>query len=600
MRISTWSGASCRMLSPVRRFAAGNLRLFQLGVWLYLCGCNVHDVSSSRETSKRLQAGERGSGLATANVFVAGNQASTHLSLNPNQVQDAPPFYSGLPSNICSDQQYRNHAGKIVYGTKDCGTSDHLAPCNVDGQVDCLTDSRYPAMDASQLVEEQMLFSMVAGGIAGKLKPCRNAGEIGCFAAPEFSPCTRDGQENCILTTALQMVPKAQACHPICRIDGEQGCVVQNPFKAMSPSGITAWDLRSGHTLGGLAGVLKTNCRNGVNSSIFNHDGDLASVANAVTTSGIKNDPWDTVDGAPPRATGKVDGWSDATFCDGAVFVDVTTNSGGISLSTCGSGGVCIYQDQISNMQVTGILAGDAKSTSTTNPATFSWSDAIKACNASTYGGYPAGTWRLPTEKELMDLYVHGIGYLASEQFISSSNMQNKIWSATTTSHFSSDNAAHTIKWASGHGWHWQEAKSQRFPIVCVAEKHQKVAMSSAPSDCPEGSQTFSYTGANQTFTVPAACHYNLTFKVWAAGGGGGHSFPGGGGGFASGKYYVASKKSFTIVVGGGGGGTSGGTGSSGGFAGGGAGVTVHSQDVAAVAAAVGIRGSFLMRWGSS
>jgi hypothetical protein len=59
----------------------------------------------------------------------------------------------------------------------------------------------------------------------------------------------------------------------------------------------------------------------------------------------------------------------------------------------------------------------------------------VNICNNSTYGGYAAGSWRLPTQKELMSLYEHGIVSLAGASFMTLANMQNNyFWSSSTYS----------------------------------------------------------------------------------------------------------------------------------------------------------------------
>ena len=75
----------------------------------------------------------------------------------------------------------------------------------------------------------------------------------------------------------------------------------------------------------------------------------------------------------------------------------------------------------------------------------------------------------------------------------------------------------------------------------------------SSGGGCVSGSQTFTATGADQIFVVPAGCS-NLTVKLWGAGGGGGSSQPGGAGGFASASIAAAGGQSFVIIVGSGGG----------------------------------------------
>jgi hypothetical protein len=77
--------------------------------------------------------------------------------------------------------------------------------------------------------------------------------------------------------------------------------------------------------------------------------------------------------------------------------------------------------------------------------------------------------------------------------------------------------------------------------------------------------ETFNYTGANQTWTVPSGVT-SATFFLLGAGGGGSDSDynttysggNGGGGGFATGDYVVSAGQSFTIIVGGAGGGLDG------------------------------------------
>ncbi len=83
---------------------------------------------------------------------------------------------------------------------------------------------------------------------------------------------------------------------------------------------------------------------------------------------------------------------------------------------------------------------------------------------------------------------------------------------------------------------------------------------------CTSGAQTFSYTGADQTFTVPAGCT-NITIRAWGAGGGGpGAAGPGGAGGYTTATLAVNGGDTLTIMVGQGGpmtGNTYGGGGSS-------------------------------------
>ena len=72
----------------------------------------------------------------------------------------------------------------------------------------------------------------------------------------------------------------------------------------------------------------------------------------------------------------------------------------------------------------------------------------------------------------------------------------------------------------------------------------------------PSGSQTFSYTGSQQTFTVPAGVS-TITIKVWGSQGGSGGKYSssycgtGGKGGYATGTLSVTAGNSVYVYVGG-------------------------------------------------
>lgn len=66
------------------------------------------------------------------------------------------------------------------------------------------------------------------------------------------------------------------------------------------------------------------------------------------------------------------------------------------------------------------------------------------------------------------------------------------------------------------------------------------------------GSNSFTYSGSDQTFVVPSGAT-SLTVKMWGAGGGGGYGMTGGGGGFTSGTLAVSAGQVLTFIVGRGG-----------------------------------------------
>ncbi|MBF0500074.1 MAG: fibronectin type III domain-containing protein, partial [Candidatus Riflebacteria bacterium] len=105
-------------------------------------------------------------------------------------------------------------------------------------------------------------------------------------------------------------------------------------------------------------------------------------------------------------------------------------------------------------------------------------------------------------------------------------------------------------------------------------------ASGGSPNPC-----SFSYTGANQTYIVPAGCT-SISVKAWGAAGGAGSVYSGGGGGYVDGVISVTPGETLIARVGGGGSGTgsggfpNGGSGASNGGAGGGSSSILRSSTV--------------------
>ena len=212
---------------------------------------------------------------------------------------------------------------------------------------------------------------------------------------PRAEVCS--GQSYYDMNGALQTGSKNCAATAVtyCIVDGQSECMVSGDFKAVNViSGFSPWDLRAGRSIAGVAGALKVNCRNG--------------------TATIGGGAGNTIDDYNGFASDKVTTWPSGTFCDGSNWQDLTTADGGMSFTDCAtSPSNCQYKDLISNLVVT-------KAASTAN----TWSGAMSACSSSEYGGFAAGTWRLPTQKELLSLYEHGIVAKNSSEFIPLTSMQ--------------------------------------------------------------------------------------------------------------------------------------------------------------------------------
>ena len=230
-----------------------------------------------------------------------------------------------------------------------------------------------------------------------------------------------------------------------------------------------AWDLRVGSVIvtpsGTVTGKLKVNCRNRVNPEIYNYDEAVASIPNTGTIAGIAIDYWDTIEdynkgfsGLPP---GVVSGWTNndcggvETVADDAnVWKDVTTTGDGTTPSTCtATSGNCTMKDKI-----TGLHWSKIQSTFQT------WSQAINICDALSFNGQT--DWRLPTQKELMEAYTHGIRSAASTYWMTESNMYNSyFWSGSSVSNYP-DNAWF-VNFAEGYTYFNYKANPS-YQVVCV------------------------------------------------------------------------------------------------------------------------------------
>jgi hypothetical protein len=188
-----------------------------------------------------------------------------------------------------------------------------------------------------------------------------------------------------------------------------------------------------GVTVGAVTGKLKVNCRNRVRSAVYNYDGAVATIPTSGVASGTAIDYWDTIDDYNNNVSGLptsvVSGWTnndcggiEASAGDDNVWKDITTTSLGAASTCAADGARCTRQDKITGLswsKIQGYIS--------------SWPQAINDCDALTHNGQ--SDWRLPTQKELMDAYNHGIRSAAHANWISEASMASHFWSGSTVSH---------------------------------------------------------------------------------------------------------------------------------------------------------------------
>ena len=377
--------------------------------------------------------------------------------------------------------------GTTILGVAGSATAEAHSNCTSDGATNCVSTAAYPAAQTSGLAAKVLNGSTVAGVAGTATLPYANYvrtangpyGIGGNGTTPTLADCASDGATGCVTSSSYRAADMMLATaanvasgvtiagitgthSPNCASDGQQNCTTTAVYKAANPSTITTWDLRAGLTFAGLTGTLRSNCRNTVTTATYNFDGAVGSLPNAGVATGTANDYWDTIDDSNGLPSGLVSGWSTNTSCDSTVFQDVTTINGGGSTTSCGTSSTCIYKDLITNLQVTGVLAS-GYNTTTASPTAVQWNSAVQACNGSTYGGYAAGSWRLPTAKELISLYSDGLRPLLGT---SSFNVapSTALWSATSFS--ASTTMGLTL--TPSNGTVATASKTMTYNVVCV------------------------------------------------------------------------------------------------------------------------------------
>jgi len=162
---------------------------------------------------------------------------------------------------------------------------------------------------------------------------------------------------------------------PVCSSDGQQNCFTNSTYPSVDTTSVSPSDVRVNISMGGLAGALKTNCRNTVAMGTYNFEGIVTAVSNAASTDAtLTFDIWDTLDDYSGNTSDTP--WAAAGspyVCDSAGWTDITV---GTCDAQATSNTICEFQDNAS-----GLIVG--------KPASLSdvWAAAFSTCAASTYAG---------------------------------------------------------------------------------------------------------------------------------------------------------------------------------------------------------------------
>jgi hypothetical protein len=118
--------------------------------------------------------------------------------------------------------------------------------------------------------------------------------------------------------------------------------------------------------------------------------------------------------------------WNDEYNCNEKNFEEVSNSASWLIPSSEGTWGAWtnIWHDRLSGLYFTNIQPS-------TSPFTFNWQTGMSICTNGLNSGDGFGKWRMPTQKELMQLYINGIGNV-----VNSAGNNLAPWSSTTDTTF--------------------------------------------------------------------------------------------------------------------------------------------------------------------
>jgi hypothetical protein len=205
---------------------------------------------------------------------------------------------------------------------------------------------------------------------------------------------------------------------------------------------------------------LKYSCRNRVDTQYgdFNYDKTgVFAIGRSYVGSGTVADIWDTIDDSNNFIDGLpvsiVAEWGPTTDCGG---LELATNDSAVWRDStpggCSSGKECVMFDKISKLEWSAKAATQK-----------AWDDAWSHCLNLTWDGKTG--WRLPTQKEIWEAYIHGIRDATNSNWINKSTMDfSGFWSGTSVS----GDGGNAFKIIFGQSYPSVGSKSSLGEVVCV------------------------------------------------------------------------------------------------------------------------------------
>lgn len=301
--------------------------------------------------------------------------------------------------------------------------------CTSDAQIGCITDTTYKAAIFTNFTAGNIKKGVTLGGVTGDYPsstyPIQGASSDADLNSTNFNTSitsssvfeywdstgqryTGVGDEdlasaNIITGKNIFGVSGSNLGQP-CSYSTEASCDGDNTCSWNGAScSVNPWLFKTVYTFNGVTGKVKTNCRNLINSSVYNTD-NMPPDATGDTT-GSNLDWWDTgnllydVNYADTKPTI----WSNDNVCGDENWLDLTADGACDSSSDD-----CMMKDKI-----TGLSWSESGPSSSSSPGDsyLDWSSAVEVCYNLSFGGNT--DWRLPTAFELQHALANGFGAIA-------------------------------------------------------------------------------------------------------------------------------------------------------------------------------------------
>jgi hypothetical protein len=400
---------------------------------------------------------------------VIGSRTINTFKIVANTADNPLNIFTGSASDICSSVSFVNASGETKTGTKDCAATGSVAECTADGATGCVTTSSYKSAAMSAVTTGNIRSGVTIAGVAGDYTgtAAPNAWDLraGVTVGSTTGKLKVDCRNGATLGAWDHGIPKAATID-----DGsDKITIVDHGWENTDQVRVTYTGSPDGLDANTTYYVVnKSDDDFELESSIGGGTIDILAEGSDVyvyALGGGVTDIWDSIDDylGAAQSTPSYTGWSSNNLCDGIeatadddkVWKDVTTaGTGGASCanSPAGSPERCSLRDKITGLEW-----------SKPDGSLRNWGQAVMYCDGLTYNGQ--SDWRLPTQKELMAIYNHGIvSTVVHTNWLSLGDLQSYYWS-------SSSNAGNTyyawyVNLAFGHTFNGLRFYAYR--VICV------------------------------------------------------------------------------------------------------------------------------------